>query len=129
MVWDSIRRKFLVLTPEEWVRQHLIHFLQNEFDIPSSAIALESGLNVAERKGRSDILVYKNQKPQILVECKAPQVTISQETFDQAARYNQSLDAPYLLISNGLEHYYARQNNKAKRFEFLAGLPSFRLME
>lgn len=107
-VWDSLRKKNLVLTPEEWVRQHLFYFLKDELHYPLGSFAVEGGFRLMGKLQRTDILVYKNAQAALLVECKAPSVKIKQETFDQALRYNLHYKVPYLLISNGLEHYWAK---------------------
>lgn len=106
-VWDILRKKNLVLSPEEWVRQHLFHYLKDALGYPLGSFALEGGFRLMGRLQRTDILIYKNSSPQLLVECKAPSVTINQDTFDQALRYNLHYKVPFLLISNGLEHYWA----------------------
>ncbi len=124
MVWDDIRKKFLHLTPEEWVRQHFVHFLIG-MGYPATAIALEGGFHLNRKLQRTDILIYKNAKPALLVECKAPQVGISQKTFDQAARYNLHYKTPYLLITNGLQHYSARVDYEAGGYTFLEEIPPF----
>ncbi|HAD96879.1 MAG TPA: restriction endonuclease subunit R [Cryomorphaceae bacterium] len=124
VVWDTIRQKYLKLTPEEWVRQHLVHYLIS-LDYPQSAIALEGGFKLYQQTRRTDILVYKSQKPQLIVECKAPQVKISQATFDQALQYNLHYKVPFILISNGLEHYAARVMQDEGRLEFFDSIPRY----
>ncbi|MEQ9262706.1 MAG: type I restriction enzyme HsdR N-terminal domain-containing protein [Owenweeksia sp.] len=124
MVWDNIRQKYLKLTPEEWVRQHLVHYLIQK-DYPKTALALEGGFKLLTKLRRTDILVYKSQKPWMIIECKAPQVRISQHTFDQALQYNMHYGVPFILISNGLEHYTARVVHEEKRLEFLETIPSY----
>jgi len=125
MVWDNIRKKYLKLTPEEWVRQHLVHYLIKERNFPSSNIALEGGFELNKKSQRTDILVYKNAEPWLLVECKSPQVNITQNTFDQASRYNLHYKTPYLIISNGLKHFVAQVNHSEKKYEFLDDLPDY----
>ena len=124
MVWDNIRKKFLQLTPEEWVRQHFVHYLIG-IGYPQSAIALEGGFHLNQKLQRTDILIYKNANPLLLVECKAPQVPISQKTFDQAARYNLHYKTPYLLITNGMLHYSAKVNYESGAYEFLKEIPHY----
>lgn len=124
-VWDQLRKKQLVLTPEEWVRQHLVHYLQSELHYPATAFALEGGFKLLGKTQRSDLLVYQQGKPVLLGECKAPQVKISQDTFDQACRYNLHYKVPYLLISNGLETYWAKVHFEESRLEFLKEPLSF----
>lgn len=126
-VWDTIRKKHLVLSPEEWVRQHLIHYFINELKVPLGAFALEGGFRLNGKLKRSDILIYKNAKPALIVECKAPQVKISQETFDQANRYNLHYQVPYVAISNGLEHYWLEQKVGSKALYFIEQMPIYTL--
>lgn len=104
-IFDIIRRKYLLITPEEWVRQHVLHWLINHHQYPKSLIRTESGLQYNQLAKRTDILVYnRNGLPFLLVECKASFVPLTQSVLEQAIRYNAILKAPYLLISNGLEH-------------------------
>lgn len=124
-VWDNLRRKELVLSPEEWVRQHIVHYLLNELNYPKAMIALEGGHAQAKTIRRTDILVYKDSKAWLLIECKAPYVKINQETFDQANRYNIHYKAPYLMVSNGLEHFYGAIDHLNKKFNFIPELPNY----
>lgn len=123
-VWDIIRKKNLVLTPEEWVRQHFIHFLLSR-DYPLSSITTESGLYLNRQLRRTDILIYRNRTPVLLVECKAPQVKITQEVFDQASRYNLELKTRHLVITNGLDHFFARTVEEATGYKLLEELPGY----
>src|SRR5437667_12420874 len=91
-IFDIIRRKYVPLTPEEWVRQHVIHYLVNEKKVPKSLFSIEKILKVNRLVRRTDVLIYKDVKPMLLAECKSPSVKITQPVFDQAARYNLSLD-------------------------------------
>jgi hypothetical protein len=116
-----------VLTPEEWVRQHLLHFFINDLEVPIAAISLEGGFRLNGQLKRSDILIYKESKPILLVECKAPQVKISQDTFDQASRYNLHYQLPYLAISNGLEHYWLQIKEGLNTYHFVEKLPIYSL--
>ncbi|MEQ8908073.1 MAG: type I restriction enzyme HsdR N-terminal domain-containing protein [Vicingaceae bacterium] len=125
-IFDAIRRGFFVLTPEEWVRQNLIQFLIEDRAYPKGLIAIEKGLKVNGLPKRFDALVYhQNGNPKLLVECKAPEIQIDQKAFDQIARYNYSLKLPYLLVSNGLQHYCAKVNWQTKEFEFLNDIPHY----
>src|SRR5437762_6309874 len=94
-IFDIIRRKYVALTPEEWVRQHIIHYLVNEKNVPKSLMAVEKILKVNQLKRRTDVLVYRGVQPLLLTECKSPDIKITQKVFDQAARYNLSLDVKY----------------------------------
>ena len=105
-IFDIIRRKYLLITPEEWVRQHVLHWLINHHRYPKSLIRTESGLQYNQLAKRTDILVYDREgKTFLLVECKASHIQLTEAVLEQAIRYNAVLQAPYLLISNGLEHF------------------------
>ena len=100
-IFDILRKKHLVLTPEEWVRQHFVHLLLNQYKYPKSLFKIESGLKYNQRNKRSDILVFdRSGNPFLLVECKAHNVKVTQSAFDQAAVYNQTIKAPYLCAHN-----------------------------
>lgn len=129
-IFDEIRKKHLVLTPEEWVRQHFIKFLVNEKQFPASLMQIEGGLNLNQTKKRSDVLIYNAAGEKLMViECKAPSVKISQATFDQAARYNSVYKANWLAITNGLNHYYAQIDHETKKFTFVNELPNYTLLK
>ena len=125
MVWDNIRKKYLQLTPEEWVRQHFVHLLIGQKAYPSTSVALEGGFHLNKKLQRTDILIYKDGKPALLVECKAPQVPVSQATFDQAARYNSHYRTPYVLLTNGITHFAAHVDYDNSAYNFLPDIPSF----
>jgi hypothetical protein len=125
-IFDEIRKKFILLTPEEWVRQHTIQFLLQEKKYPKSYINAEKNISVNGTKKRYDLVVFKpNGELFLLVECKAPEVTISQQTFDQIARYNLKLNADYLMVTNGLNHYFCEMNLEEEKYIFLKELPEF----
>ncbi len=125
-IYDIIRKKHLVLTPEEWVRQHLVWFLIKARNYPKSLIALEMGLKVNGLAKRSDIVVYNKQgKPRLLVECKAASIKISQDVFNQAARYNLTLKVPYLMVTNGLQHYCCKIDLAKKQVAYLPDIPYY----
>lgn len=125
-VFDSIRKKYILLTEEEWVRQHFIHYLCNEKGFPASLIAVEKALKVNNLLKRADIVVYdKMGKPKIIVECKAPEIKIDQQVFDQAARYNMTLQVDYLIVTNGVEHYCCKINYNDHSYNFLEDIPNF----
>jgi hypothetical protein len=127
-IFDVIRKKFLLLTPEEWVRQHLIHFLVEEKKYPRSLIQLEGGLKLNNLQKRSDILIFNNIGQKIvLIECKAPSVKISQETFDQIARYNFVHQVKWLVVSNGLQHYCCEIDFQQQSYRFVEQLPDYSL--
>jgi hypothetical protein len=125
-IFDEIRKKFILLTPEEWVRQHVIQFLIREKSYPKSYINVEKLIKINGTNKRYDIVVYQpNGDLFLLIECKAPQVKITQETFDQIARYNLELNANYLMVSNGLNHYFCQMDFEKEKYNFLDSLPSF----
>jgi hypothetical protein len=125
-IFDGIRKKYLVLTPEEWVRQHFVHFLMSEKGVPGSLIAIEKGLVLNGMQKRCDLLVHdQSGLPLLIVECKAPKVKISQETFDQIARYNMVLKVDYLVVTNGMDHYCCRIDHKNSSYEFLRDIPLY----
>jgi hypothetical protein len=102
-IFDEIRKKWIICTPEEWVRQNLIKFLIKEYNYPTTLIAVEKGLKLAGRDYRFDVLVYsRDYKPLVIIECKAPEVPLSQSVFDQIWNYNYEIGAPYFLVTNGL---------------------------
>jgi len=125
-IFDDIRKKFLVLTPEEWVRQHFVQFLIREKKYPRSLIKLEGGLKLNSRQKRSDILIFNTSGEKIvLVECKAPSVKISQAAFDQVARYNAIHRVKYLVVSNGLSHFCCEIDFENDNYSFLKELPVY----
>ncbi|MEP2278625.1 type I restriction enzyme HsdR N-terminal domain-containing protein [Maribacter sp.] len=126
LIFDVIRKKFLVLTPEEWVRQHVVQFLIQEKKYPISHINVEKQITLNGLKKRYDVVVFKpNGQLHILVECKAPEVSISQMTFDQIAQYNFKLNATFLMVTNGLSHYYCQTDLIAEKYEFMKEIPDF----
>ena len=126
-IFDLVRKKWLVLTPEEWVRQHCIHYLINEKGYPLGLIQVEKKLKVNKLEKRYDIVVFNKEGAiNLLVECKRTNVPITQKTFDQIAQYNFTLNSEYLMITNGLNHYYYQMDFKQKRYIFLKDLPLFK---
>ncbi len=125
-IFDEIRKKFILLTPEEWVRQHIIQFLLHEKKYPKSYINVEKLIKINDTNKRYDIVVYQpNGELFLLIECKASQVKITQETFDQIARYNLVLNAKYLMVSNGLNHYFCQMDFEKEKYIFLDSLPCY----
>ena len=105
-IFDTIRKRYVVLTPEEWVRQHVIHFLAGHRRYPARLMAVEREIDVCGQRRRFDIVCYDRQSdPCLIVECKAPTVVLSQATFDQAFQYNLTVMARYVAITNGCELY------------------------
>jgi hypothetical protein len=126
-IFDDIRKKFIVLTPEEWVRQNCINFLLIEKKYPRSLINVEKELSINGIKKRYDIVVYKpDGNIRVLIECKAPGVPINQKTFDQIAQYNLTLKADLLMVTNGLSHYYCRMDYQKKKYDFLKEIPKYK---
>lgn len=125
-IFDVIRKKFIILTPEEWVRQHTVQFLLEEKKYPKSYINVEKLIKVNDISKRYDVAVFKpNGELFLLIECKAPEVPISQDTFDQIARYNLKLKAEYLMVTNGLNHYFCQMDFENEKYIFLKELPNF----
>lgn len=126
-IFDVIRKKFLFLTPEEWVRQHVVNFLIEEMNYPKSLINVEKLVKVNGINKRYDVVVFRNDGSIfLLVECKAPEVNITQQTFDQIAQYNLVLKAENLMVTNGLNHYFCQMDFENEHYIFLKELPSFK---
>ncbi len=125
-IFDSQRKRYVTLTPEEWVRQHFIRFLIEEKGFPSAYIAVEKQLNLNGMKKRCDAIIYNQEAfPTVIIELKAPSVPISQSTFDQVAVYNSKLKVDFFMISNGIEHYCCRVDVENARFVFLPEIPDY----
>lgn len=125
-IFDEIRKKFVILTPEEWVRQHVVHYLMTDKKYPKSLINVEKILKINGMTRRYDVVVFNSDGSiLILVECKAPHITISQQTFDQIARYNLTMQSDYLMITNGDNHYFCQMDYKNEQYNFLPDLPSY----
>lgn len=125
-IFDIIRKKFVLVTPEEWVRQNTLLYLIESLKYPKSYINVEKQLTINNLVKRYDIVVYlPNGKIFLLVECKAPEIEITQKTFDQIAQYNFILQAENLMLTNGLQHYFCTMNLEQKKYLFLKELPSY----
>ena len=125
-IFDDLRKKFVILTPEEWVRQHCVQFLKNEKNYPPSLINVEKQLKLGDLIKRYDIVVFEPKgNVNLIIECKAPKVKINQETFDQIARYNSILKANFLMVTNGIEHFFCKMDFEAETYIFLKDLPEF----
>lgn len=126
LIFDSIRKKYVVLTPEEWVRQNFIRFLVEEKGFPASLIAIEKKVDINLLPQRSDIVLYnQNANPVMIVECKASKVKITQEVFNQIARYNMKLRVPFLVVTNGLRHFCCYMDYNENSFKFLQEIPDY----
>lgn len=126
LIFDILRKKTVVLTPEEWVRQNFIHYLIHYKNYPKSLMKLESGVKYNQLNNRYDILIYDRKgECCMLVECKAANVKITQKAFDQASRYNFTLKASHIIITNGLQHFCCHIDHESKKAEFLNDIPDF----
>ncbi len=125
-IYDSLRRKEVVLTPEEWVRQHFVNFLITVRSYPPERIANEVCINVNTTSKRCDTVIYDNYlKPLVIIEYKAPAINITKEVFDQISRYNSALKVPYLIVSNGLTHYCCHVDYQTMQYRFIPEIPEY----
>ncbi len=125
-IFDEVRKKFIQLTPEEWVRQHTIQYVLQEKQYPKSYLNVEKLIKINDLHKRYDLIVFQPDGTIfLLVECKAPEVKITQDTFDQIARYNLALKARYLMVTNGLNHYFCQMDFEKEAYIFLKELPEF----
>ena len=125
-VFDVIRKKYFVLTPEEWVRQHFIHYLNNEKNYPMGLMGVEKMIKYNALKTRADIVLYTREgKAKMIVECKAPNIKITQDTFNQIAKYNFKLKVEYLVVTNGMQHFCCRMDYENNSISFLDDIPTF----
>lgn len=129
-IFDVVRRQYVALTPEEWVRQHFVHFLVNHKGYPQSLMANEMQLKLNGMSRRCDTVVYdRSLRPRVIIEYKAPTVNITQRVFDQICRYNMVLQVDYLIVSNGHVHYCCKVDYTAQTYSFLKEVPSWNLIE
>ena len=125
-IFDFLRRKYVTLTPEEWVRQHFTHYLVEHKGYPKGLLANEVELKAGEKRLRCDTLLYnKGLEPQMIIEYKAPEISITQHVFDQITVYNMLLRVPYLIVSNGLQHYCCRMDYDNATYAFLSDIPDY----
>lgn len=125
-IFDELRKKFIILSPEEWVRQHTIQFLIQQKKYPKQLLNAEKQLKVNGLTRRYDIVAYNpDGSINLIVECKAPSIKITQETFDQIARYNLSLKAEKLMVTNGLNHYFCQLDYNAEKYHFLRDISTY----
>jgi hypothetical protein len=125
-IFDPLRRKYIALTPEEWVRQHFVNYLINYKNYPASLMANEAGIKLNSLTHRCDTVVYNNQlEPLMIIEYKESKVQITQNVFDQVVRYNTVLKVPYIVVSNGISHYCCRMNYEDQSFEYLTDIPEY----
>lgn len=125
-IFDVLRRKYIHLTSEEWVRQHFVNYLITEKKYPSSLMANETAIKLNSLSRRCDTVVYNRQlEPVVIIEYKEPEISISQEVFDQIARYNIVLRVKYLIVSNGLNHYCCEMNYEEQSYKYLTEIPDY----
>ena len=126
LIFDFLRRKYVALTPEEWVRQHFVHYLVEHKGYPSGLIGNEVELNVGEKRLRCDTILYnKVAMPQMIIEYKAPQIKLQQKTFDQISAYNLLLKVDYLIVSNGIQHICCEMDYENQKYYFLEDIPDY----
>ena len=125
-IWDCLRRRYIALTPEEWVRQHFVHYLIEYKSYPAALLANEVSLRLHGMIRRCDTVLYDREvRPRMIIEYKAPHIPVTQQVFDQICRYNFVLQVDYLIVSNGLEHYCCRLDYKENNYTFLPQIPAF----
>ncbi|MBQ7662367.1 MAG: type I restriction enzyme HsdR N-terminal domain-containing protein [Prevotella sp.] len=125
-IFDVLRRRYVALTPEEWVRQHFVHYLIEHKGYPKGLLANEVDLRVGEKHLRCDTVLYdKALHPKIIVEYKAPEIAITQKVFNQITVYNMLLHVDYLIVSNGMQHYCCQMDYEQNRYTFLSDIPSY----
>jgi len=125
-IFDSIRKKFVVLTPEEWVRQNFIQYLIQERNYPQNLMAVEKQIKVNQQQRRFDLLIYqRNGNPHLIAEFKAPNVKITQNAFDQVVRYNMALRVERVVVSNGMQHFACQIDYEKNSYSFLKEIPTF----
>lgn len=123
-IFDSLRKKYLILTPEEWVRQHWINCLVNQLNYPKGLVSLEKGLIYNKLQKRTDLVVWnKEGQPYLLIECKAPSIKLTQKTLEQACLYHQKIKSQYLILSNGMNHLSMKWDAASNHFTQLASFP------
>ncbi|MBS4013049.1 MAG: type I restriction enzyme HsdR N-terminal domain-containing protein [Bacteroidetes bacterium] len=129
-IFDSLRKKFVALTPEEWVRQNFLKWLCKEKQYPMSLISVEKGLKYNKLQKRSDAVVYdRNGNPVMIIEFKAPSVEINNDTINQIASYNFTINASYLVVTNGLQHFCLKKDSQNLSFSFIENIPDYEDLE
>ncbi len=125
-IFDILRRKYVYLTPEEWVRQHFIHFLIEHKGYPAALLANEIELKIGQKRLRCDSVLYNNEaKPCMIIEYKAPTITLTQKVFDQISVYNMLMHVDFLVVSNGMQHYCCKMDYENKKYSFLKDIPNY----
>lgn len=129
VILDPIRKRFVTLTPEEWVRQHFVQYMMSHLNVPRGLIDIEVSIPIRERQYRADIVVYNRQVvPILVVECKRSSVQLGQDVFNQVGYYNIGLKVPYLVVTNGMQHYCCQVDQSLQSYHFLDQIPSFETM-
>ena len=129
VILDPVRKRFVPLTPEEWVRQHFVQYLIRKLDVPPGLVGIEVAIPMQDRHYRADIVIYDRRvEPVMVVECKGPSVQLSQDTFNQIGHYNAKLKVPYLVITNGMQHYCCVVDHANRSYRFLDEIPSYKTM-
>lgn len=125
-IFDTLRQRYVALTPEEWVRQHFIHYLTEHKGYPAALMANEISMNIGNKRLRADSVLYDRQlHPKMIIEYKAPTIEITRKVFDQIAAYNLLLHVDYIIVSNGLQHYCCRMDYTNRRYEFMKDIPEY----
>ena len=125
-IWDILRRRFVALTPEEWVRQHFVHYLIEHLGYPTALMANETRLSIGGKQLRADTVVYDHSRhPRVIIEYKAPTVRLSQKVFDQISTYNMLMHVDYLMVSNGLQHYCCKMDYENQKYLFIENIPCY----
>jgi len=126
MIFDAIRRKFVALSPEEWVRQNFIEYLKTEKNYPASLMAVEKQITINQMQRRFDLLVYsRSHQPCLIAEFKAPDVKITQDVFDQVVHYNMALKVAGIIVSNGLQHFACKMDYANNTYSYLREIPGY----
>ena len=129
LIFDPFRKKYVVLNPEEWVRQHLARYLTEEKKVPAGLLSIEAAIRVASVHKRYDLVVFTNAgKPLLVAECKAAGIKVDQQVLDQALRYNIPLEAPLIVVTNGLSHYCFRLDREKSQFAPVNAIPAYQEM-
>ncbi len=127
LIFDTFRHRWVRLNPEEWVRQHFVRYLVEEKHFPASLISIERSLRFNQQDFRADAVIFSTAgKPLLVVECKAPEVAISQKVFDQIVRYNFEFQVDYLIVTNGMSHYCCKIDRQNQTYDFLKEIPDYR---
>jgi len=125
-IWDRLRRKYIIITPEEWVRQHFVNYLIAEKGYTPALMANEKQVMLNGQRKRCDTVIYDNcLNPVMIAEYKSPDIKITQDVFDQIVRYNIVLKVGYLVVSNGLQHYCCKMDYDAQTYQYLSEIPAY----